>query len=136
MDSQWNWRWSSHLRRGHKTNMFYVLLDCLLNYQFSSKLDKWLWKNKDNAKFDVKQVRWLFDIEAKNNCNSFKCVSWIPIKTICFVWRLIQDKISTFTYLSKRGVVFSTSCQSASYQMILLIMFSLTVSMLQSYGVG
>lgn len=72
MDSHWNWGWSRPLYRGREINQLYVLLDCLLNYQFSDGLDKWLWKNEDNGEFDVKQVRQLLDIEAKSSCNYFK----------------------------------------------------------------
>lgn len=89
--------WSRRLRMGWEATQDLVMVNLLVNFEFTKGYDKWQRKGgDDDGAFSVKSLRYLISRWGNDHVNLFNRVRWILLKINCIVWHMIKNKIPTF----------------------------------------
>lgn len=87
----------------------FSLTNLLVKFQMSNDHDRWIWSNSKCGKFSVKLLMYVLHTSGVVAIVAlFKWANWIPLKINCFIWRIFQSRIPTYTSFSRRGIIVSS----------------------------
>ncbi|KAD4180076.1 hypothetical protein E3N88_28667 [Mikania micrantha] len=99
------WEWNRMSLNYNLSQECQDLEEMVLNYNFRSGSDVWIWNVDGNNKFSTKLCRdWIEDQHGLAPVHNIFWLKWVPPKVLCLVWRLSLNRVPVLVNLGSRGI--------------------------------